>query len=62
MMGSEVYLHADVSGRDIVVRVQTVGLPEEYRHGLPFGTELKLAFPSALMHLFDKETNINLMV
>ncbi len=62
MMGSEVYLHVDVSGRDIVVRVQTVGLPEEYRHGLPFGTSIKLAFPSDLMHLFDKESNINLMV
>ncbi len=54
MMGSEVYLHVDVSGHDIVVRVQTVGLPEEYRHGLPFGTEIKLAFPSTLMHLFKK--------
>ncbi len=51
----------NVSGQDIVVRVQTVGLPEAYRHGMPFGTELKLSLPAAQTHLFDKETGVNLM-
>ena len=61
MMGSEVYLHVDMSGRDVVIRVQTIGLPVQYRHGLPFGTELRLTLPATLVHLFHKETGVNLI-
>ena len=35
MMGSEVYLHVNAVGRDVVLRIPTTDLPAEHRAGIP---------------------------
>ncbi|MBQ5791983.1 MAG: ABC transporter ATP-binding protein, partial [Clostridia bacterium] len=61
MMGSEIYLHVNASGKDVVVRVPTTDLPAEYRAGIPYGTKEYFTFPADLVHLFDAETEKNLL-
>jgi multiple sugar transport system ATP-binding protein len=56
LMGSEIYLHVDVQGRDTVVRVDTVDLPQRFRTGIPMKTPLQLKFQRELIHIFDKAT------
>ena len=61
MMGSEVYLHVNAVGKDVVLRVPTVDLPEEHRAGIPYGTEINFTFRPELIHLFNPETECNLI-
>lgn len=56
MMGSELHLHLDCAGKDVIVRVATIELSPEERSGLPQGKEIDLTFPADLIHLFDPET------
>ena len=61
MMGSEVYLHVNAVGRDVVLRTPTVELPAEHRSGIPYGTDIHFTFRPELVHLFDPQTEKNLM-
>ena len=61
MMGSEVYLHVNAVGRDVVLRIPTVELPQEQRGGIPYGTEINFTFRPELIHLFDPESEKNLL-
>ena len=61
MMGSEVYLHVTAVGKDVVLRIPTVELPAEHRAGIPYGTEIHFTFRPELVHLFDPQTEKNLM-
>ncbi len=62
MMGSEIYLHVNADGKDVVVRVPTTDLPVEYRAGIPYGTKEYFTFPADLIHLFDPTTEKNLLI
>ena len=62
MMGSEIYLHVSVSGKDAVIRIPTTDLPAQYRGGVPFGESIRFGFPPELIHLFDKESEKSLLV
>ncbi|MDR0889161.1 MAG: sn-glycerol-3-phosphate ABC transporter ATP-binding protein UgpC [Oscillospiraceae bacterium] len=61
MMGSEIHLHLRAQDKEIVLRVNTTELPEAYRAGIPYGTQLHFTFPGDLLHLFDKESQKNLI-
>jgi multiple sugar transport system ATP-binding protein len=67
MMGSELYLHisadaaAQSGSKDVVMRVATIDLPDHFHGGIPYGTKLSFSFPGALVHLFNKETEENLI-
>ena len=61
MMGSEVHLHVNAKGKDVVLRIPTTDLPEEHRGGFRYGAEINFTFRSDLIHLFDPETNNNLL-
>ena len=61
MMGSEVYLHVNAVGKDVVMRIPTTDLPAEHRAGIPYGTEINFTFRPELIHLFDPETEKNLL-
>ena len=61
MMGSEVYLHVTAAGKDVVLRIPTTELPEEHRAGIPYGTAINFAFRPELIHLFDPQTEKNLL-
>ncbi len=61
MMGSEYYLHVDSNGKDVVLRVPTADLPAELRGGITHGTQMNFTFRPDSVHLFDKETEKNLI-
>lgn len=61
MMGSEIYLHVEAQGKDVVIRIPTTELPVQYRMGIPFGERIRFRFDAALTHVFDKETEKNLL-
>ena len=60
MMGSSVHLHVNSSGKDIVVIIASsdnVGNKQDFT----YGKEVNLIFNQNLIHLFDKETEENLL-
>ena len=61
MMGSEYYLHVNSNNKDIVLRVPTADLPAELRGGITYGTKMNFTFRPEAVHLFDKETEKNLV-
>ena len=61
MMGSELYLHVTVGDKNVVLRVPTTVLPKEHKAGIPFGTPVHFTFRSDLIHLFDPESEKNLL-
>lgn len=61
MMGSEVYLHTLTDGAEVVLRVPTAELPPERRSGFPRGTSVSFAFPADLIHIFDNQSEANLL-
>ena len=61
MMGSEMHIHLDVNEKDIVVRIPTVELDEKFRGGIGCCTQIDFKFPPALIHLFSKEDEKNLL-
>ena len=62
MMGSELHIHAVTeSGDQLVVRVPTLGLTKQERAGLVNGAQIHVTFPGEVMHLFDPETERNLL-
>ncbi len=61
MMGSEYHLHVSSGGKDVVLRVPTGDLPAELRGGMTYGTKVRFTFRPEAVHLFDKETEKNLV-
>ena len=62
MMGSELHIHAETEdGAQMVVRVPTLGLHRQERAELVNGAKIHVSFPGEVMHLFDPETERNLI-
>ncbi len=62
MMGSELHIHAETEdGAQLVVRVPTLGLCRQKRAELVNGAKIHVSFPGEVMHLFDPETERNLI-
>ena len=61
MMGSSIHLHANANGKDVVTVMQTVDLPAELRSGFSYGDTVDLTFDTGLMHVFDPETEKNVI-
>ena len=62
MMGSELHIHAETEdGAQLVVRVPTLGLRRQERAALVNGAKIHVSFPGEVMHLFDPETERNLI-
>ena len=61
MMGSEYYLHVTSNGKDVVLRVPTGDLPAELRGGITYGTAMNFTFRSDSIHLFDPDSEKNLI-
>ena len=63
MMGSELHLHVYTEdGTRLIVRVPTINLTLEERRELTYGKKLYITFTGKVMHFFDTETSINLLV
>ncbi len=60
MMGSEVYLHVNVDGKDAVIRVPTGDLLDSYTFTPGRENYIHFSFSNSMMHLFNPETEQNL--
>ena len=58
MMGPEMHLHMNIEGQDIIGIIPTAGLDLEK---VKNGSAVHFNFDPALMHLFDPETELNLI-
>ena len=58
MMGSELHLHMDVNGTDVVAIIPTMGIDVR---AYSIGTTVNFSFNPDLMHLFDTESTDNLI-
>ena len=58
MMGSELHLHANVEGKDVIIVVPTTEY--DYSQFASGDTAIHFTYASKLMHVFDKETGKNL--
>ena len=62
MMGSELHLHVQTEdGTKLIVITQTIDLSYEEKHALTNGTTVYLTFEGKVMHLFNPETQLNLI-
>ena len=57
MMGSEMHLHLNVEGQDVIAIIPTAGLSLD---AVRSGSQTHFDFDPSLMHLFDPETEKNL--
>ncbi len=60
LMGSSVHLHVDVEGKDVIVIVSTMNMTGAEVAALKAGATVKIDFPANVVHMFNKETGINL--
>ena len=58
MMGSAVHLHVNADGRDVVVIVQIKD--GAVNHDLEMGADIHLTFDGSVMHVFGKDSEMNL--
>lgn len=61
MMGSEYHLHVELNGEPMVIRIPTLGLSAEMLKNIADGGEISFVFDSSALHLFDVETENNLI-
>ena len=63
MMGSELHLHVvEANGDMLIVRIPTITLDDEQRREMTYGKQLYITCESKVMHFFDAETGVNLLV
>ena len=63
MMGSELHLHVVTNNGDkLIVRIPTVSLTDEQRKSLVQGTTIHVTFEGKVMHFFNLDTQLNLLV
>lgn len=60
MMGSSIHLHTTVQGKDVVLVVATVDLPDKHKFGFTYGDSVNISFTGNVMHVFDKDTGVAL--
>ncbi len=58
MLGSELYIHLDMNGDEVIAVVPTMG---DNISEFPAGTELYASWESRYMHVFDSESGENLL-
>jgi multiple sugar transport system ATP-binding protein len=62
MMGSELHLHVKTeNNQKLVIRVQTIELSKQDRLNLEKNGSVEFTFDREVMHLFDKEKEVNLV-
>ena len=57
MMGSEVHLHANANGKDVVIIVPTVDLSGNHMETFRYGAKIHFTFGGNVCHVFDLEGN-----
>ena len=63
MMGSELHLHVEEDNGDkLIVRIPTIALDDDQRKEMVYGNTIHITFEGKVMHFFDAETGVNLLV
>jgi len=57
MMGSEIHLHANAGGKDVVIIVSTMKMVDRGITGFKYGEEILFDFGGNVCHVFDKNGN-----
>ena len=60
MMGSSVYLHVSVDGKDSIIILQNVEEDGRRPSDIQVGSSLSFTFAGGAVHLFDRDTALNL--
>lgn len=61
-MGSELYLHAVTEDeKTIVIRIPVMSLSEGDKRNIEGGGKIRFTFMPQAIHLFDKETELNII-
>ncbi len=55
MMGSEIHIHVDANGKDVVLIVSTMKLVDKGIKGYKYGDKLSFTFGGNVCHVFDKD-------
>ncbi|MCI8807909.1 MAG: ATP-binding cassette domain-containing protein, partial [Oscillospiraceae bacterium] len=55
MMGSEVHLHANANGKDVVIIVPTVDLSGNHKETFGYGAKISFTFSGNVCHVFGKD-------
>ncbi len=61
LMGSTIHMHVNVEGKDAIVILPTIDLTSEQKNSFGFGAKIKVAFGGNVVHMFNKETTLNLI-
>ena len=61
LMGSTIHMHVNICGKDSVVILNTIDLTEEQKTGFTFGAKVKVSFGGNVVHMFNKDTTMNLI-
>lgn len=61
MMGSELHLHLIVNDKKTIVRIPTLGLSDEDLERFKANKTVWITFPKEAIHLFSKETELNVL-
>ena len=57
MMGSEVHLHANANGKDVVIIVPTMDISGSHNELFGYGRKINFTFGGNVCHVFDSEGN-----
>ncbi len=60
LMGSTIHMHVNISGRDAIIILPTVDLSQEMKN-VKFGDKVSVTFGGNVVHMFNKETKVNLI-
>ena len=55
MMGSEIHLHVNSNGKDVVIIVPSLGITADQRSSFTYGGKISFTFGGNVCHVFDSE-------
>ena len=61
MMGSEYQIHVKLQEKDVIIRVQMMGLDKDMIKNIEEGGDVEFTFTPDVMHVFDKESGLSLL-
>ena len=61
LMGSTIHMHVNIDGRDSIIILPTIDLDSDTRSSFAYGATVSVAFGGNVVHMFSKETEMNLI-
>ena len=61
LMGSTIHMHVNIDGKDSIIILPTVDLDSDTRNSFSYGAKIKVAFGGNVVHMFNKDTEMNLI-